>query len=176
MQKLSKSNQTTMDKLTTTPRQPWQQPWNIFTPARANETIVACENVISGMPAKPEVKDGPQPRYHPSLDRIIMPRIECFISAEHYYASFFHELAHSVGHASRLGRGGIGGSPRCDEIQAEITACFCSVSLKIANKTIRNSSAFIQGYASSFDGSKRKGILRRLSLLAQDAADYILKI
>jgi antirestriction protein ArdC len=45
--------------------------------------------------------------YSPALDSITLPKFDTFVSADHYYATVFHECAHSTGHASRLARPGI---------------------------------------------------------------------
>jgi antirestriction protein ArdC len=47
---------------------------------------------------------GDRAYYAPALDRVQMPLIEAFDSAEHYYGTLFHELAHSTAHESRLNR------------------------------------------------------------------------
>lgn len=45
--------------------------------------------------------------YSPVTDTITMPKFETFVSADHYYATVFHECAHSTGHKSRLDRPGV---------------------------------------------------------------------
>lgn len=45
--------------------------------------------------------------YSPALDSITVPKFDTFVSADHYYATVFHECAHSTGHKSRLARPGI---------------------------------------------------------------------
>ncbi len=45
--------------------------------------------------------------YSPRTDSINLPKVEAFESGDHYYATAFHEAAHSTGHASRLNRPGI---------------------------------------------------------------------
>lgn len=45
--------------------------------------------------------------YSPQRDTINLPAFDTFLSAEHYYATAFHEAAHSTGHKSRLDRPGI---------------------------------------------------------------------
>lgn len=45
--------------------------------------------------------------YSPRIDAIQLPNFATFDSAEHYYATAFHEAGHSTGHAGRLNRPGV---------------------------------------------------------------------
>jgi len=45
-----------------------------------------------------------RPSYSPSLDRVMMPPIESFVSPLAYYAVLAHEYVHWTGHADRLAR------------------------------------------------------------------------
>jgi len=52
-----------------------------------------------------EIREGHgQACYVPSRDMILMPAFESFRSADHYYATAFHELGHWTGHEKRLDR------------------------------------------------------------------------
>lgn len=42
--------------------------------------------------------------YNSSSDEIVMPNMAQFPSSEAYYGTLFHEMTHSTGHVSRLGR------------------------------------------------------------------------
>jgi antirestriction protein ArdC len=48
-----------------------------------------------------------QAYYSPSADAIHLPPIDEHRTADDYYSTAFHEIAHSTGHASRLGRVGV---------------------------------------------------------------------
>ena len=65
--------------------------------------------------------------YIPSEDRIQMPPVSAFISAQHYTATLCHEVTHWTGHRSRLDRFKVG-STKADyareELIAEIGSCF----------------------------------------------------
>lgn len=52
--------------------------------------------------------------YIPALDQIRIPGVGDFYSTSDYYTTFFHELVHSTGHASRLNREGISETQRSD--------------------------------------------------------------
>jgi antirestriction protein ArdC len=61
------------------------------------DEFLACTGV--------EIREGVgEAYYRPSDDYISLPRFEAFKSAAHFYAVAFHELAHSIGHKSRLDR------------------------------------------------------------------------
>ena len=70
--------------------------------------IEECERIVNGFEAKPVIEHGGgRACYIPSLDRIQIPARESFTSAPEYYSTLFHELVHSTGAASRLGRKGV---------------------------------------------------------------------
>ena len=50
---------------------------------------------------------GAQACYSPVLDTISLPKVDSFDSGDHFFATAFHEAAHSTGHASRLNRDGV---------------------------------------------------------------------
>jgi antirestriction protein ArdC len=72
------------------------------------EPIEAAEALVAGYPGAPEIKHGDSRAYYaPGFDRVSMPNIEAFESAEAYYRVLFHELTHSTGHRTRLERDGV---------------------------------------------------------------------
>jgi len=75
---------------------------NTFTP------IEKAEQIIAGMPCRPEIKyGGNSASYSPILDYVKLPVPEAFESSEEYFCCCYHELIHSTGHAKRVGRKGI---------------------------------------------------------------------
>src|SRR6266850_3624510 len=69
-------------------------------------SIETCERIVSEMPGRPRFESSNAAWYRPLTDTVGMPHKEKFESAETYYATLFHELAHSTGHPSRVGRDG----------------------------------------------------------------------
>jgi len=69
--------------------------------ARTNDPIARCEQIIADMPDPPAFEQSDKAWYSPSNDVIGMPVRGLFHSSEEYYATEFHELAHSTGHAKR---------------------------------------------------------------------------
>jgi antirestriction protein ArdC len=141
--------------------------------------IARCERLINDMPNKPLGQHKHQAAwYKPSLDLINMPRPETFQSEEEYYSTFFHELAHSTGHHSRLNRPTLTdmapfGSTNYskEELVAEMTAAMlCGVS-GIENRTIDNSAAYVNGWLKKLKNDKRLVVLAAAQ--AQKAADCI---
>jgi antirestriction protein ArdC len=147
---------------------------NPFTP------IERAEQIIQGMPHRPEIKHGGNSAsYSPRWDRVKMPPPEAFDSAEQYYSTCYHELIHSTGHASRVGRKGIieinsFGSHEYskEELVAEMGASFlCGIS-SIEQKTLENSAAYIAGWLKALKNDKT--LLVHAAAQAQRASDYIL--
>jgi antirestriction protein ArdC len=64
----------------------------------------APEAMCAMLDAVPAQRAAGKPSYSPSLDRVMMPPIEAFVSPLAYYATLAHELVHWTGHSSRLDR------------------------------------------------------------------------
>ncbi len=121
---------------------------------RPNEKIEKCENIIQQMPNRPDIieEDANRAYYNPLHDFINLPAIEQFESADHFYATFFHELAHSTGHESRLARPAFTHPNEFkskayseEELTAEITASFLCAYVGIDYDDImENSAAYLQ--------------------------------
>lgn len=147
---------------------------NPFTP------IERADQIIAGMPLRPEIKHGGnQPAYSPMLDYVKMPEPSTFQSSEEYYSTAFHELTHSTGHSSRVGRKGIlepsyFGSHEYskEELIAEMGAAFLCGHAGIEQRTIENSAAYIAGWLKALKNDKK--LLVMAAAQAQHASDYIL--
>src|SRR5262249_40575557 len=69
------------------------------------QPLEACERIISEMPNRPVIEHGgDRPCYNWNRDIVKIPHLSNFNGEEEYYATTFHELAHSTGHQSRLNR------------------------------------------------------------------------
>jgi antirestriction protein ArdC len=142
--------------------------------------IEEAENVILFMPNRPTVEiGGIKACYSPSLDLVRVPEIFRYQQAEEYYSTFFHELAHSTGHESRLNREGVTGQHffgdavySREELVAEMCAAFLCGQTGIENSTIQNSAAYLQSWIRTLRGDKKLAIVAAAQ--AQKAADYIL--
>lgn len=142
--------------------------------------IHRAQEIIAGMPLPPDIRHGGNKAcYSPMLDYVKLPAPVAFESPEEYYNTLFHELAHSTGHPSRVGRKGIMepayfGSHEYskEELVAEMGAAFLCGHSGIEQKTFENSAAYIQGWLKALKNDKT--LLVHAAAQAQKAADYIL--
>ena len=145
-----------------------------------HEPIKACENVIANMPNRPEIKHyGAKAFYSPAFDRVVLPHNEMFDTAQGYYTTAFHELAHSTGHTGRLDREGItkphsfgDKSYSKEELCAEMGAAYLCGHCGISPATIENSAAYIQSWLKALKNDNK--LVVYAAAQAQKAADYIL--
>ena len=150
--------------------------------SRPNEKIVWCENIIENMPNSPELKsiDGNRAFYSPALDFVNMPDIKQFETPEDYYATFFHELTHATGHASRLAREEVMdpvtfGSKAYsrEELVAEMGASFLCSTVQIDYDSITEKSvAYLAGWLQVLREDSK--FIFKAATEAQKAVDYIL--
>lgn len=158
---------------------------NIKLPTKyVNDPIEQAETIISDMPSKPIIEHGgDQPYYNWKEDKVKVPHRDNFILSDEYYATLFHELAHSTGHESRLNRdtcmkpAAYGTSDYCkEELVAEIATCFLCGEAGIANAVINNSSAYIKFWLERLTHILREDTKAfvKASALAQKAVDFIL--
>ena len=142
-------------------------------------SIEQCETIVSGMPNRPATEQSDRAWYRPSTDTVGMPARGLFNSSEEYYSTLFHELTHSTGHASRLGREGIEqlntfGSERYskEELVAEMGAAMLCGLTGLTPKTLENSAAYLQSWLGVLKSDSRMVVTAASA--AQKAVDYIL--
>jgi antirestriction protein ArdC len=138
-----------------------------------------CEAIVSGMPNPPAREQSDRAWYRPSTDTVGMPSRNLFNSSEEFYSTLFHELTHSTGHASRVGREGIeqlntfgSESYSREELIAEMGAAMLCGVTGIAPSTIQNSASYLQSWISRLRGDSK--LLVSAASAAQKSADYIL--
>jgi antirestriction protein ArdC len=137
-----------------------------------------CERIVSTMPNPPKREQDGRAWYRPSTDTVGMPARDAFLSSEAYYSTLFHELTHSTGHASRIGREGIEKLERFgsesysrEELVAELgSAMLCGV-CGIAPATIENSASYLQSWINVLKSDSR--VVITAASAAQKAADYM---
>ena len=142
--------------------------------------IQRCEEVVAGMPDAPAIQTGrTQAAYLPAYDKILMPARSAFESAESYYATLFHELAHSTGHERRLARPAVMDSVAFgshdyskEELVAEMGAAFLCGHTGIENAALENAAAYIDSWLRVLRGDSRMVV--QAATHAQKAADFIL--
>jgi len=113
--------------------------------------------------------------YIPSEDRIQMPPVSAFISAQHYTATLCHEVTHWTGHRSRLDRFKAG-STKADyareELIAEIGSCFLGARIGV-EPTIDEAASYLESWLGVLKEDKRA--IFKAASAAQKAADFVLE-
>lgn len=155
-----------------------------LTDAVTFDPIEECERVTNAFMSSvshPELKHrGSQPCFIQRLDLVEMPVRESFHSAGGYYATLFHEFAHSTGIEARLNRpefakGSTFGDENYsrEELVAEFASAFLCAETGCSNEErLNNSVAYIQGWIKVLKNDK--SIAVEAAQKAQRAADFIL--
>ncbi len=144
--------------------------------------IERAERIAKGYPDGPRITHRPgRAFYRPADDTISIPPLEDHDQPEEYYSTLYHEMVHSTGHPTRLGRleasniAAHGG--HCyskEELVAEIgSAMLCSVA-GIGLGVIDNQAAYIQAWLERLQNDRR--LIVQASSQAQAAADYIMGV
>ena len=140
--------------------------------------IAACEQIVCNMPNRPKIMEAGAAWYRPSSDTVGIPDKAKFHASEGFYATLFHELTHSTGHASRIGREGIEqlngfGSETYsrEELIAEMGAAMLCGVTGIAPTTLDNSAAYLRSWIERLRGDSK--LLISAASAAQKAANYI---
>ena len=108
------------------------------------------------------VKGSNRAFYAPITDSVTVPDITQFVGSEEYYSTAFHELAHSTGHHSRLGRisltdvAAFGSEDYSkEELVAEITSAALMNHIGLETpKTFKNSAAYLQNWIQALKNDK----------------------
>ena len=110
-----------------------------------------------------------------------MPSKPLFNSPEEYYSTLFHELTHSTGHTSRIGREGIeqlntfgSESYSREELDAELGAAMLCGVTGVEPVTLSNSAAYLSSWIERLSGESK--LIISAASAAQKAADYIRNI
>jgi antirestriction protein ArdC len=145
---------------------------------RENDPIADCESIVSAMPNRPTIEQSDAAWYRPSTDAVGIPHRNAFHSSEEFYSTLFHELAHSTGHASRLGREGFdkpvqfgSESYSKEELIAECTAAMLCGVTGIQTQTLENSASYLRTWIARLNSDSK--LIVQAASAAQKAADYI---
>ena len=146
---------------------------------RPNSRLEVAELMLEVMPDKPKIVHAitSEPAYSPKLDRITVPHLSQYESADEYYATLFHELVHGTGHPKRLNRFAEAEGDKVEkysfeELIAEFGAAFLCAFAGIKNpESEALQASYIEGWAKVFRQDSR--ILLRAASAAQHATDYI---
>jgi antirestriction protein ArdC len=148
-------------------------------PVREINPLEQCESIIKSMPNPPGFVQDRRACYWPLTDTVGMPARSAFHAAEEYYSALFHEMTHSTGHPSRMGRAGImqhnpfGSEDYSkEELVAEMGAAMLCGAAGIESRTLGNSAAYVQTWINKLETDSR--LIVSAAAQAQKAADYIL--
>jgi antirestriction protein ArdC len=149
-----------------------------FDSNKPDNPIAECDALVSAMPMAPKIESSDKAWYRPAADTVGIPPRTTFSNSEYYYSTLFHELTHSTGHSSRIGREGIEtlnkfGSELYsrEELIAELGAAMLCGVTGIDKATIDNSAAYLQSWINVLKGDSR--MIVQAASAAQKAADYI---
>lgn len=123
---------------------------------------------------------GNRASYSQLLDRVKIPHISQFARVEEYYSTLFHELVHSTGHRTRLGREGIteghffgDETYSKEELVAEMGAAFMCQFMEIdCESAFTNSAAYIQAWLKELRNDKK--LVVAAATKAEQAVRFIL--
>jgi antirestriction protein ArdC len=139
--------------------------------------IDAAEAIVAGYADAPVIHtNGDSAYYVPSRDEITVPSLNSYDQADEYYSTLFHEMTHSTGHESRLGRNssldfGSHGYGR-EELIAEMGAAFLAGEAGTLPATVDNSAAYLRSWIKTIREDVRAVVVAAGA--AQRAADHIL--
>lgn len=146
----------------------------------AFEPIDAAQAICDGYEIE-TAHGGNHAFYAPKFDRIQLPPHKAFETPEHYYATRFHEIGHSTGHAKRLNRDGVAkfdfrGSHRYadEELVAEFASCFLCGEAGILRPVETQSAAYLKHWVAKLREDNRTIVYA--AQRAQKAADYVLGV
>jgi antirestriction protein ArdC len=153
-------------------------PASILQETRTNDPIETCEQIVTNMPVPPAFEQSDKAWYSPTNDVVGMPARGLFHSSEEYYATEFHELAHSTGHAKRLHRENFDNpvsfgseSYSREELIAEMTSAMLCGIAGIEQRILENSAAYLKTWIARLKSDSR--LLVSAASQAQKAADFI---
>ncbi len=142
--------------------------------SKRNERI---ENIIASSEAPISYDGNGRNYYSPTSDSIHLTDRSAFKSDEFFYNTALHEMAHSTGHRSRLGRdlGGDKGSKAYarEELVAELSSVMTAAELGLdhSDRVIENSAEYVRSWAQLI--REEPQILIDATFDASHATDYI---
>jgi antirestriction protein ArdC len=142
--------------------------------------IAAAERLIYEWKDCPAITwDDTRAFYAPLEDKVYMPPQRTFISEELCYSVLYHELVHSTGHLSRLGRDEKIKDHQSkftnysqEELVAEMGAAYLCGITGIEQQTIQNSAAYIKSWIRTFKDDPK--VLGLAAAQAQNAVNYMI--
>jgi antirestriction protein ArdC len=143
-------------------------------------TIAAAEQLIYEWKDCPTITwDDTHAFYAPLEDKVYMPPQRTFLNDELCYSVLYHELIHSTGHLSRLGRHEKLKDQYSnfqiysqEELVAEMGAAYLCGITGIEQQTIQNNAAYIKSWIRTFRDDPK--VLVLAAAQAQNAVNYMI--
>lgn len=148
------------------------------------ERIDIAEAIVKSFKDKPEIlTDNKKAYYKPKEDKIWVPEIHEFDTAEEYYSTLFHELIHCTLHESRLNRQKDYEKKEneaqyaFEELIAELGASYLCGLAGILEVTHINQASYLKGWYEKLvkAAGKNSDFFLYATREAQKAVDYIIK-
>ena len=140
-----------------------------------NERKERCEQLIQASGA--DISHyGDRAYYRPSEDKITLPLLESFDSAETYYSTAFHELAHWTGHGSRLDRKQEWDKKAYafEELVAEMSSAFSDILTGNSHEPRPDHAKYLNSWISVLKSDKKA--FSSATGKAQKATDYLFSL
>lgn len=147
-------------------------------PNASFHSIDRAQQIVEDYPNCPKISHGGNKScYSPMSDSVMLPKPQFFHTTEDYYATAFHELVHSTGHATRLNRdmkNAFGSEDYSkEELIAEIGSAFLCAEAHIDSFTVsKNTVAYIQSWIQVLQSDPN--MIIKAAGQAQKAVDFIL--
>lgn len=143
------------------------------------QPLRVAADVFEVMPDKPQIEHGAsyEPAYVPATDQVQLPHLSQFEDAHSYFATLYHELAHSTGAPHRLNRFSATESDgfeaySFEELVAEFAAAFLTAFAGVRTpETEEQNASYIAGWAKAIRNDQR--LILSAASAAQRASDYI---
>jgi Antirestriction protein len=141
------------------------------------ERSARAEAILSNSGAKIEHVPGDRAYYQPATDKIVLPERSQFHTADGYYATALHELAHWTGHPDRMNRDlahpfGSEGYAR-EELRAEIASLMLGERLEIGHDPSHHA-AYVGSWIKALQEDPRE--IFRAAADAEKIASYIMAL
>jgi antirestriction protein ArdC len=145
------------------------------------DPIAKADEVIANFAGKPAVVFGSSGKacYNVGLDKVILPQQSSFSSSAQFYRTYFHELVHSTGHASRLSRFStesavhdFDGERGLEELVAELGGAMLLAECGIFEECAEKNASYCQHWINELKADSK--LIVKAAGKAQRAVDHIL--
>lgn len=144
--------------------------------ARVTAVLAALERTGLTM-RETDVHETARAYYSPGADRIVMPPVQSFESAQGYHSTLLHECVHATGHSSRLDRlqdRRVEDEYAREELVAEIGSAYLCAEVGVARDDEQHA-AYIGAWLKQLKSKEGAHILAGAAKDAGKAADWLIE-